>query len=155
MAGKHSAGVLLFRRTGGVLEVLLGHMGGPFWARRDAAAWSVIKGEYEPDEDPQAAARREFEEELGVPAPDTELIELGSVRQSGGKTVAVWAAESDLDPAVVVPGTFELEWPPRSGRRQEFPEVDRVEWFGLAVAGEKIVAAQRAFLERLEQHLAG
>lgn len=153
MAGKHSAGVLLFRRHAGAVEVLLGHMGGPFWARRDSAAWSVIKGEYLPGEEPETAARREFQEELGLPAPDGEFIELGSVRQSGGKTVLVWAAESDLDPADVVPGTFEMQWPPRSGQIREFPEVDRVAWFDLDTAQEKIVAAQRPFLHRLDAQL--
>ncbi|MQA07676.1 MAG: NUDIX domain-containing protein [Pseudonocardiaceae bacterium] len=155
MAAKHSAGILLYRRVDGTAEVLLGHMGGPFWARRDAAAWSVPKGEYPPDEDPEAAARREFREELGMPAPAAELVPLGSVKQSGGKVVTVWAAESDLDPDQVVPGTFEMEWPKGSGRIQEFPEIDRAAWFDLERAGEKIVAAQRPFLDRLAAWLAG
>ncbi|SDS04868.1 NUDIX domain-containing protein [Jiangella sp. DSM 45060] len=149
MAGKQSAGILLHRDGAGGVEVLLGHMGGPFWAKKDAGAWSLPKGEYDPDETPEAAARREFTEELGVPVPDGELVELGTVKQSGGKTVTAWALRGDLDPAAVVPGTFELEWPPRSGRTQEFPEVDRVEWFPLDVAREKIVKAQAAFLDRL------
>jgi len=149
MAAKRSAGILLFRRRSGDVEVLLGHMGGPFWARRDAAAWSLPKGEYEPDEEPVAAARREFTEELGLPVPAGEWVGLGAARQSGGKVVTVWALEGDLDPARIVPGTFELEWPPKSGRRQEFPEIDRVAWFGLPIAAEKIVAGQRPFLERL------
>ncbi|SEF08458.1 NUDIX domain-containing protein [Jiangella alba] len=149
MAGKQSAGILLHRDGAGGVEVLLGHMGGPFWAKKDAGAWSLPKGEYEPDETPEAAARREFTEELGLPVPDGELVELGTVKQSGGKTVTAWALRGDLDPAAVVPGTFELEWPPRSGRTQEFPEVDRVEWFPLDVAREKIVKAQAAFLDRL------
>lgn len=149
MAGKLSAGILLYRRTGGVLEVLLGHMGGPFWAKKDAGAWSVPKGEYTEEEEPEAAARREFTEELGLPVPDGELIELGTVRQSGGKRVTVWALEGDLDPDQVVPGTFELEWPPKSGQKREFPELDRVEWFDLAQAREKIVTKQREFLDRL------
>lgn len=149
MAGKLSAGILLYRRTGGVLEVLLGHMGGPFWAKKDAGAWSVPKGEYTEEEEPEAAARREFTEELGLPVPDGELIELGTVRQSGGKRVMVWALEGDLDPDQVVPGTFELEWPPKSGQKREFPELDRVEWFDLAQAREKIVTKQREFLDRL------
>ncbi|MBY8881770.1 NUDIX domain-containing protein [Actinacidiphila acidipaludis] len=164
MAGKRSAGILLFRRTGGGtdgdsgdsgVEVLLGHMGGPFWARKDAAAWSVVKGEYEEDEGPAAAARREFTEELGLPVPDGELVPLGEVRQSGGKLVTVWALEGDLDPAAVVPGTFTLEWPKGSGTLREFPELDRVGWFGLAPAREKIVKGQRPFLDRLAEHAAG
>ncbi|MFD9890098.1 NUDIX domain-containing protein [Amycolatopsis sp. NPDC059027] len=148
MAAKRSAGLLLFRRRDGETEVLLGHMGGPFWAKKDAAAWSLPKGELDPDEQPEAAARREFTEELGLPAPEGEYRELGEVKQSG-KVVTAWAVEGDLDPADVVPGTFELEWPPRSGRLQEFPEVDRAEWFTLDVAREKLVVGQRPFLDRL------
>jgi predicted NUDIX family NTP pyrophosphohydrolase len=149
VTGKRSAGILLFRGDGAGTEVLLGHMGGPFWAGRDAGAWSVPKGEYEPDEDPCAAARREFEEELGMPPPTGEFLALGSVRQSGGKVVTVWAVESDLDPGLVVPGTFEMEWPKGSGRIQAFPEIDRVEWFVLGQARSKIVVKQRDFLDRL------
>lgn len=145
----------MFRRVNGSVEVLLGHMGGPFWARRDTGGWSVPKGEYEPDEQPEAAARREFAEELGVPVPSGELVLLDEVRQSGGKVVTVWALEGDLDPDVVVPGTFEMEWPKGSGRLQAFPEVDRVEWFGLEQAREKLVKAQREFLDRLAAHLGG
>lgn len=155
MTGRRSAGILLFRRVNGSVEVLLGHMGGPFWARRDTGGWSVPKGEYEPDEQPEAAARREFAEELGVPVPSGELVLLDEVRQSGGKVVTVWALEGDLDPDVVVPGTFEMEWPKGSGRLQAFPEVDRVEWFGLEQAREKLVKAQREFLDRLAAHLGG
>ncbi|QRP47544.1 NUDIX domain-containing protein [Amycolatopsis sp. FDAARGOS 1241] len=147
MAAKHSAGLLLFRRRAEV-EVLLAHMGGPFWAKKDEAAWSLPKGEVEDGEDPAAAARREFAEELGLPAPEGEWHALGDVRQSG-KVVTAWAVEADLDPATIVPGTFELEWPPRSGKKQEFPEVDRVGWFGPAAAAEKLVKGQRAFLARL------
>lgn len=155
MTGRRSAGILLFRRVNGSVEVLLGHMGGPFWARRDTGGWSVPKGEYEPNEQPEAAARREFAEELGVPVPSGELVLLDEVRQSGGKVVTVWALEGDLDPDVVVPGTFEMEWPKGSGRLQAFPEVDRVEWFGLEQAREKLVKAQREFLDRLAAHLGG
>jgi len=143
----------LFRWTGGEVQVLLGHMGGPFWERRDTGAWSVPKGEYEPEEDPVAAARREFEEELGLPVPTADLIELGNVRQPSGKVVTVWAAESDLDPNDVVPGTFEMEWPKGSGRIREFPELDRVAWFDLEEAREKLVAGQRVFLDRLAERL--
>ncbi|MFB9321264.1 NUDIX domain-containing protein [Cryptosporangium minutisporangium] len=153
MAGKRSAGLLLFRTVDDRLEVLLGHMGGPFWARKDAGAWSVPKGEYTADETPEAAARREFAEELGLPAPDGPLLPLGEVKQSGGKTVTVWAVAGDLSPDDVVPGTFPLEWPPKSGRIQEFPEVDRVEWFEVSTAREKMVAAQRTFLDRLAEAL--
>jgi predicted NUDIX family NTP pyrophosphohydrolase len=147
-----SAGLLLFRRTGEGVEVLLGHMGGPFFARRDAGAWTVPKGEYGPDEPAWEAARREFEEELGLPPPEGEAVPLGEVRQSGGKVVTAWAVEGDLDPASVVPGTFTMEWPPRSGRTREFPELDRVAWFPPERARELIVSAQAAFLDRLTEH---
>lgn len=153
MAAKRSAGLLVFRRTDAGIEVLLGHMGGPFWARKDAGAWSIPKGEYDTDEPPQAAARREFSEELGMAPPDGPLIELGEVRQAGGKTVSAWALEGDLDPADVTPGTFELEWPRGSGRMQEFAEVDRVAWFDLDSARAKLVSAQRDFLDRLNRRL--
>ena len=150
MSGKRSAGILLFRRVGGTVEVLLGHMGGPFWADRDAGGWSIPKGEYDSDEQPLDAARREFQEELGLPAPD---VELGAIRQSSGKIVTVWAGESDFDPDRIVPGTFEMEWPRGSGRRQEFPELDRVAWFGLDAAKAKLVSGQRAFIDRLAEIL--
>jgi predicted NUDIX family NTP pyrophosphohydrolase len=149
---KRSAGLLLFRPSAQGREVLLGHMGGPFFARRDAGAWTIPKGEYEPDESPWAAARREFEEELGLPPPDGEPVALGEVRQTNGKIVTAWAIEADLDPATVAPGTFRMEWPPRSGRFQEFPELDRVAWFGVAHARAVIVTAQAAFLDRLAEH---
>ena len=149
---RRSAGLLLFRRTDAGPEVLLGHMGGPYFARRDAGAWTVPKGEYTPDEPAWDAARREFQEELGLPPPDGEAVPLGEVRQAGGKTVTVGAVEADLDPAAVVPGTFTMEWPPRSGRTQEFPELDRVAWLPLDRARELIVKAQAAFLDRLAEH---
>jgi predicted NUDIX family NTP pyrophosphohydrolase len=149
VAAKRSAGLLVFRRRPEGLEVLLGHMGGPFWARKDIGGWSVPKGEYEPDEQPLAAARREFLEELGLPAPGGELIELGEVRQSSGKVVTAWAVEGDLDPADVVPGTFEMEWPKGSGQLRDFPEIDRVAWLDVDAARAKIVAAQRPLLDRL------
>ncbi|APU16509.1 NUDIX domain-containing protein [Actinoalloteichus fjordicus] len=154
MTGRHSAGLLLFRTPGPDVEVLLGHMGGPFWARRDAGAWSLPKGEYLEDEPPEAAARREFQEELGLPAPTGELLPLGEVRQSGGKIVTAWAVAGEVDPHRVVPGTFDLEWPRGSGRVRQFPEVDRVQWFTLPEAAERIVAAQRVFLDRLAERLA-
>ncbi|MFE9286505.1 NUDIX domain-containing protein [Streptomyces olivaceus] len=150
---RRSAGLLLHRRgPGGERQVLLGHMGGPFYARRDAGAWTVPKGEYDPAEPAWEAARREFAEELGLPPPEGEAVPLGEVRQAGGKTVTVWAVEADLDPAAVVPGTFRTEWPPRSGRVGEFPELDRVAWFGPGRAREVIVKAQAAFLDRLAEH---
>ncbi|MFB7941416.1 NUDIX domain-containing protein [Streptomyces sp. NPDC127049] len=156
MAVTRSAGLLVFRRTGnGGIEVLIGHMGGPFWARREEAAWSVPKGEYGDEEAPEDAARREFLEELGLPVPDGDWLDLGEVRQAGGKTVTVWAVEGDLDPAAVVPGTFTMEWPPRSGTMAEFPEVDRVGWFTPEAAEPLLVAAQRAFLERLVTRVRG
>jgi predicted NUDIX family NTP pyrophosphohydrolase len=145
-----SAGILLYRRRADRLEVLLVHPGGPFWARRDAGAWSIPKGEYGSDEDPLAAARRELAEELGVPPPDGGPTEdLGEVLQKGGKLVRAWALEGDLDPQRIVSNTFELEWPPRSGRMTEVPEVDRAEWFSLQEAREKINPAQAELLERL------
>jgi len=128
-------------------------MGGPFWARRDAGGWSLVKGEYEPDEQPRAAARREFQEELGLPVPDGELADLGEVRQPSGKIITMWALEGDLDPSRVVPGTFEMEWPRGSGKLREFPEIDRAEWFDLPLAHQKIVGSQRAFLDRLAELL--
>lgn len=144
-----SAGLLVFRRTDAGVEVLLAHMGGPFWQRRDAGAWSLPKGEHGSEEAPLAAARREFTEELGLPAPPGPVVDLGTVTQAGGKLVSAWAVEGDLDPADVVPGVFEMEWPRGSGRVQEFPEIDRVAWFDLSGARGKLVAAQRAFLDRL------
>ncbi|MFD5326239.1 NUDIX domain-containing protein [Streptomyces sp. NPDC127092] len=156
MPGKRSAGLLLFRRTpDGTAQVLIGHMGGPFWSARDAAAWSIPKGEYEPDEEPRAAALREFEEELGLPAPDGEWVALGESLQRNGKLVTVWALEGDLDPEQVVPGTFTMEWPRGSGVLREFPEIDRVGWFGLGQAEPLLVAGQRVFLERLDAYLDG
>jgi predicted NUDIX family NTP pyrophosphohydrolase len=147
-----SAGLVLFReRDDGALEVLLGHMGGPFWARKDEGAWSIPKGELEPGEEPRAAALREFAEELGHAAPDGELLELGEIRQKAGKRVIGFALEGDFDPGALVPGTFELAWPPRSGRTQSFPEVDRVAWFDLQTAAAKIVRGQAELLERLAQ----
>lgn len=124
-------------------------MGGPFWARRDVGGWSIPKGECEAGEDDLVAARREFREELGLPVPDGELIELGAARQSSGKIVTAWAIEADLDPASVVPGTFSMEWPRGSGRLREFPEIDRAGWFDLPTAAEKIVGGQRQLLDRL------
>jgi predicted NUDIX family NTP pyrophosphohydrolase len=129
--------------------VLLVHPGGPFWATRDAGAWSIPKGEHADDEDPLTAARREFTEELGQPPPAGEPVALGEVRQKGGKRVTAWAIEGDLDPATITSNTFEIEWPPRSGRLQEFPEVDRVEWFSLEEASRRILEGQIPLLDAL------
>jgi predicted NUDIX family NTP pyrophosphohydrolase len=144
-----SAGLVVFRVRDGALEVLLGHMGGPYWARKDEGAWSIPKGELADAEDALAGARREYEEELGHPPPEGAVLELGEIRQRAGKRVVAFAIEGDFDPAQLAAGTFELEWPPRSGRRQAFPEIDRVAWFDLATAARKLVRGQAAFLERL------
>ncbi|MFF9478914.1 NUDIX domain-containing protein [Streptomyces sp. NPDC014733] len=155
MAAKRSAGLLLFRRgTGGGLEVLLAHMGGPLWARREAGAWTVPKGEYVPPEEPREAAAREFAEELGLPPPQGPGLPLGDVRQTGGKTVTVWAVEADLDPDAITPGTFEMIWPPRSGTVRTFPEIDRVAWCTPDEARARLVTAQCAFVDRLAERLA-
>jgi predicted NUDIX family NTP pyrophosphohydrolase len=155
MATKHSAGIVLFRRGGAEPEFLLVHPGGPYWQKRDEGAWSIPKGEIEAGEEPRAAALRELAEELGpVPAlSEDELIELGSVRQRAGKVVEAWAAEADFDPAELASISFSMEWPPRSGNEQEFPEIDRAEWFGIERAREKILPAQATFLDRLLERL--
>jgi predicted NUDIX family NTP pyrophosphohydrolase len=145
-----SAGILLYRRTGDELQVLLVHPGGPFWRKRDAGAWSIPKGEYDAGEDAEAAARREFAEELGV-VLSGRLQPLGEVRQAGGKRVTAFALESDLDVAAIRSNEFELEWPPRSGRIQRFPEIDRAAWFPLPLAREKIIAGQRPLLDLLRK----
>jgi len=142
---KRSAGVLLRRDDG---RVLLVHPGGPFWARKDAGAWSIPKGEFDDGEDPEACARREFLEELGVDAPG-DLVDLGTVRQKNRKEVRAFFGEGDVDASAVVSNTFEMEWPPRSGRTQSFPEIDRAEWFTLDDAREKLNPAQAEFLDRL------
>jgi predicted NUDIX family NTP pyrophosphohydrolase len=151
MPPRASAGIVLHRRTANGLEVLLVHPGGPIWARRDAGAWSIPKGEYEPGEDAVAAARREFAEELGTPAPAGPMRELGEVKQKSGKVVRAWAVTGDLDAGAIASNTFTLEWPRRSGRMQQFPEVDRAEWFTIAAARERINPAQVALLDRLEE----
>lgn len=155
MATKRSAGVLLFRRSGGAVEFLLAHPGGPFWAKKDEGAWSIPKGQIEEAEEPRACAIRELEEELG-PGPvfdPATLIELGAIRQRAGKVVEAWAAEAEFDPATLDSNTFAMEWPPRSGREAEFPEVDRAEWFGLEAARGKILPAQAELLDRLLEKL--
>ncbi len=146
-----SAGILLHRRRGETLEVLLVHPGGPAWARRDLGAWSIPKGEYVDGEDALTAARREFAEELGSPPPEGEARELGEIRQKSGKRVKAWAQEGDLDAGQISSNTCEVEWPPRSGKRIAIPEVDRAEWFELEDAREKINPAQVELLERLRE----
>lgn len=149
----HSAGLLVWRRTDVGLLVFLVHMGGPFWSGKDAAAWSVPKGLYEADEDPYAAARREFTEEVGVPAPEGEAIDLGTIR-SGSKMVRAYAVPAGPELTFRTSNTFSLEWPPHSGRMQEFPEADRAEWLTLDRARERIVRSQLPFLDRLAQAVA-
>jgi len=152
VAARLSAGILLFRRAADGPQVLLVHPGGPFWARKDEGAWSIPKGEYEPGDDPRAAALREFEEEIGSPlspAAVARLIDLGTARQPGGKLVTAWAAQGDLDPETVVSNTFEIEWPPRSGRMRTFPEIDRAAWFRVDEARVKLLRGQLPFLDSL------
>ncbi|SOD73949.1 predicted NUDIX family NTP pyrophosphohydrolase [Jatrophihabitans sp. GAS493] len=149
---RRSAGILLFRRVDespdGV-QVLLAHTGGPLWARRDLNAWSIPKGEFNDDETPLDAARREFREELGLPLPAGELHPLGEIIQKNRKVVTAWALEGALDPAAITPGTFELEWPPRSGRVLQVPEIDRVEWFAVSDARPRMFSGQAELLDRL------
>jgi predicted NUDIX family NTP pyrophosphohydrolase len=149
-----SAGILLHRQGESGTEVLLVHPGGPFWARKDLGAWSIPKGELDGDEDPRTCALREYAEETGTRLPDSALEDLGSVKQKSGKVVTAFAVAGDLDPATLVSNTFELEWPPRSGRMQAFPEIDRAEWFDLDAARAKLNSAQAAFVDRLEALLA-
>jgi predicted NUDIX family NTP pyrophosphohydrolase len=146
-----SAGILLFREREGRLEVLLGHPGGPFFAKKDDGSWTVLKGEADPGEELPAVARREFAEETGQQPPDGPMLELGEIRQKGGKTVVAWALAGDLDPTMARSNTFDMEWPPRSGRVRAFPEIDRVGWFDLETARTKILLAQAPFLDRLEE----
>ena len=153
MSARQSAGLLLHRQHGGAREFFLVHPGGPFWAKKDDGAWSIPKGEFEAGEDPLAAAKRELEEETGIVARG-ECVPLGTVKQKNGKLVHAWALEQDADAASIRSNTFTLEWPPRSGKTREFPEVDRAAWFGLATAKLKILAAQRELLERLATTLA-
>jgi predicted NUDIX family NTP pyrophosphohydrolase len=147
---RRSAGIVLYRNA---LEVLLVHPGGPFFAKKDAGVWSIPKGEYEDGDDPLACALREFEEELGTPLRTDAPIELGSIVQRGGKHVVAWAVEGDLDPSTAHSNTFTMEWPPRSGRQQEFPEVDRAEWFSVQDARAKLVPAQVELLDRLVERV--
>jgi predicted NUDIX family NTP pyrophosphohydrolase len=151
---KRSAGILMYKRAGGEIRLLLVHPGGPFWARKDLGAWSIPKGEYEPGEDPLAAAKREFAEELGA-EPRGEFIELGELVQPSRKLITAWAVEGDFDTRALKSNTFELEWPPKSGRKQTFPEVDRAEWFSVAAARKKILPGQSGFIDRLLTCLRG
>jgi predicted NUDIX family NTP pyrophosphohydrolase len=144
-----SAGILAYRKSARELEVLLVHPGGPFWRKKDSGAWSIPKGEMDGADDPEQAARREFAEELGPSASIGPLQALGEVRQLGGKRVIAFAGEADFDPATLASNTFEIEWPPRSGRRQNFPEVDRAEWFNIESARSKMLSAQVVLLDRL------
>jgi predicted NUDIX family NTP pyrophosphohydrolase len=145
---KDSAGILLYRFRKGILEVLLVHPGGPFWAKKDRAAWSIPKGEYEEGEDPLDAAKRELAEEAGIRV-DSPLIDLGELRQPSGKIVHAWAAGQDCDPSRIRSNTFKMEWPPKSGRLQEFPEIDRAAWYSTAVAKSKLHKGQAAFIDKL------
>jgi predicted NUDIX family NTP pyrophosphohydrolase len=153
---KRSAGLLLYRWVGGEPEVLLVHPGGPYWAKKDDGAWSLPKGEYEPGEDPLEVAIREFREELGVEPPEVSSPAfLGEVRQPGGKLVRAWGMGGDVDVSDVTSNTFSMEWPPRSGRTKEFPEVDRAGWFGLEDARRKLLRGQLGFIDRLSESLQG
>jgi predicted NUDIX family NTP pyrophosphohydrolase len=143
-----SAGILAYRKGASGLEVLLVHPGGPFWHKKDNGAWSIPKGEMDAADDPEQAARREFAEELGPRASIGRLQALGEVRQRGGKRVIAFAGEGDFDPAALDSNTFDIEWPPRSGRRQSFPEVDRAQWFDVDSARPKILSAQVELLDR-------
>jgi predicted NUDIX family NTP pyrophosphohydrolase len=150
---RRSAGLLLYRGHVHRLEVLLGHPGGPFFAKKDDGVWTIPKGEYEPDEEPLAAAYREFTEEIGTAPPDGEPVPLGETRQSNGKLAVVWALEGDLDVTEICCNLFDLEWPPRSGRIQQFPELDRAGWFDVETARRKAFASQAPFFDRLVEHL--
>jgi len=150
---KRSAGILMYRRPGRAIELLLVHPGGPFWQNKDRGAWSLPKGEHAAGEDPLAAARREFVEELGSALPDRAFIDLGAIKQPGGKVISAFAIEGDFDPAALKSNSFALEWPPGSGRTQTFPEVDRAQWFSPAEACEKILPGQLGFITRLLESL--
>ena len=151
---KQSAGLVMYRRRDTGLEVFLVHPGGPFWAKKDLGAWTIPKGEFSDGEQPLAAAIREFTEETGFPIPhSSEFLNLGTIKQAGGKLVSVWAFEGDCDPATLVSNTFQMEWPPRSGRQAEFPEVDRAGWFSVAEATESILKSQQPILDLLQQNL--
>lgn len=145
---KLSAGILMFRKGGGALQVFLVHPGGPFWQKKDTGAWSIPKGEYVEGEDPLDAAKREFQEETGLEARG-QFSSLGQIKQPGGKVISAWAVEGDCDATAIHSNTFSIEWPPKSGRQQEFPEVDRAGWFALDEAKERILKGQQGFIDRL------
>jgi predicted NUDIX family NTP pyrophosphohydrolase len=149
---KQSAGLLVYHRKNGTLEVFLGHPGGPFWAKKDKGVWSLPKGEFD-EEDSLTAAKREFKEETGHVAPEGDCIDLGSTKLKSGKTIFGWAVEGDIDASNIQSNTFEMEWPPRSGEKQEFPEIDRAAWFTLDKALQKIHPGQLPLLERLAEQL--
>jgi predicted NUDIX family NTP pyrophosphohydrolase len=149
---KQSAGILVYRKKQQKTEVLLGHPGGPFWAKKDKGAWSIPKGEFDA-ESPQQAARREFAEEIGQPAPEGELIDLGTIKTKSGKTIYVWAVQGEIDATKIISNTFDMEWPPKSGKHQQIPEIDRAGWFELGKAKEKLVIAQAEFIDRLAEKL--
>ncbi len=146
---KQSAGILLYRKKDGVIEVLLGHPGGPFFAKKDDGVWSIPKGEYAGGDDPLQAAEREFSEEIGTQAPAGERQPLGSEKLTGGKIIHIWAVEGDLDASAIKSNTFSLEWPPKSGQHQDFPEIDRADWFALRDAVRKLYQSQTPFIDRL------
>lgn len=146
---RHSAGIIVYRTKNGEPEVLLAHMGAPWWAKKDIGAWTIPKGEVEESEDPFQTAKREFGEELGLPLPDGQFIELGSIEQNNNKTVTAWAVAADMDVSEIKSNTFKAEWPPKSGKTQEFPEIDKAAWFSLAKAAQKSVKGQAELFERL------
>lgn len=150
---KQSAGLLLYRVRQSTVEVLLVHSGGPFWAKKDKGAWSIPKGEFTDDEPPFEAAKREFQEELGSPAPEGTYLDLGTVKQAGGKVVYAWAIEADFDPATLKSATFSMEWPPKSGQEQSFVEVDKAAWVPLTKAEEKVFKGQVSFFSLLAEKL--
>ena len=150
---KLSAGLLVYRQSDGGVEVLIAHPGGPFWSKKDLGAWSLPKGEYQEDEDALTAACREFAEEIGRPAPEGQFIDLGEVKMKSGKLVHGWAVAGDLDATKIKSNTMSIEWPPKSGRQTEFPEVDKAEWFDLTSAAQKLHPVQAEFIQRLAEQL--
>lgn len=150
---KQSAGLLVYRMKKGQIEVLIAHPGGPFFVKQDDGVWSIPKGLYEDSEDTLTAAKREFEEEIGFPAPASEYIELGEIKRKDGKYIRAWAVEGDIDAENISSNSFELEWPPKSGKKQSFPEIDRAKWSSLSNAARKLQSAQVEFLERLANKL--